>query len=273
MKRYFLVLSIALIATVSFPGKEMILSDYNFSKPSFKYDLDMGLVEISGLVVNDEGKLFAHNDEIGSLFELDPQNGRIRKWFWLGPDRLKGDFEGVAAAGKDFYLVTSDGILYKFYEQPDGRYAQYEKFNTGIPEGTEIEGLCYDPNSNSLLLAEKHGKNKNLRRFFPYNLKTGKLSLNARFSISLGDLKKFKVNDFSPSDMCYDPNSGHFLVLSSKDKGIVELSSSGKIMAYQELNSDFHRQPEGITILKDGTLLIADEGKGGKGTLTGYKKK
>ncbi len=265
------------VAALSFSANYTDLSKYIFDKPAFVYELDMGLNEISGLAVNDEGRLFANNDEIGSVFELDPNNGKIVKWFWLGPNRIYEDFEAVALNGKDFYLITSNCLLYKFYAQPDGKYSQYEKIRTGITGSYEIEGMCYDPKTNSLLLASKKfaGKeNNNYRAVLSYNLKSGKLSDKPRFLINLNELKKkYNIKDFSPSDIEYDKSSGNFLVLSSNDKGILEISSGGRILNYTELKKNDHRQPEGLTILKDNTLLIGDEGSGKKPTLTGYRTK
>ena len=150
-----LLFGLLLAAAFTFSGKNSGLSEYSFDKPAFVYELDQGLDEISGLAVNEEGRLFANNDEIGSVFELDPQNGRIKKWFWLGPNRIYQDFEDIAVVEKTFYLITSNGLLYKFHDQPDGKYSQYEKIYTGITGSYDIEGMCYDPKTNSLLLASK----------------------------------------------------------------------------------------------------------------------
>lgn len=255
----------------------VLLENYNFREPKFVHKLDMGLNEISGLAVNDEGRLFAHNDEVGGIFELDPKNGRIIKWFWLGPNKLKEDFEAIAIAGKEIYLITSNGLLYKFYEQPDGKYAEYDKIRTGFTGSFEIEGMCYDPKTNSLIIASKGfpGKGiKNSRGIYSYNLRTGKLSDKPRFLISLDELeKKYKINNFSPSSIEVDNKSGHFFILSSDVKGILEISASGRILNFNELEKKDHPQPEGLTFLKDGTLLISDEARKSKATLTGYSLK
>jgi uncharacterized protein YjiK len=252
------------------------LSEYNFRKPVFVYELDMGLEEISGLAVNEEGRLFAHNDEIGSIFELDPKNGRIIKWFYLGPNKIYEDFEAVAVAGEEFYLITSNGLLYKFYDQPDGKYSSYEKIRTGFTNSFEIEGMCYDPKTNSLLMASKKfaGKDyRDSRAVYSFKLKTNKLEEKPRFVIPLSELKKkFDIKDFSPSGIELDSKTGNFLILSSGERGILEITAKGQILSYQALNKDNHPQPEGIAILQDGTLLIADEGGNKRGKLTGYRK-
>jgi uncharacterized protein YjiK len=208
------------------------LADYNFNKPDFVYQLDMGLNEISGMATDEKGRLFANNDEIGSVFELDPQNGRIIKWFYLGPNKIREDFEALAIAGEEFYLITSNGFLYKFYDQPDGKYSQFTKIRTGFTGSFDIEGMCYDPKTNSLLIASKGfaGKDyKNSRGVYSYNLKTEKLSEKPRFVIELAEMKKrFKVKDFSPSGIELDEKSGNFYILSSGERGILEILPPGK---------------------------------------------
>lgn len=253
-----------------------VLEKYNFSKSDFVYELDMGLNEISGLTVSSDGRLFANNDEIGSIFELDPKNGRIIKWFWLGPNKVYEDFEAVALVDQTFYLITSSGIIYKFYDQPDGKYSQYDKIRTGFTGSFDIEGMCYDPKTNSLLIASKSfaGKGyKNSRAVYSFDLKTEKVSEKPRFIFDLDDLKKkYKIKNFSPSSIERDPDSGNFLILSSDDRGVLEVSPSGKTLNFQELKKDDHPQPEGITILNK-TLIISDEGSGKKAKITGYKLK
>src|SRR3954462_5238642 len=69
------------------------------------------LHEISGLAALPDGRLFAHDDEHGVIYEIDPAEGELKKSFALGDPPLRGDFEGIAIADRDFYLMTSDGIL------------------------------------------------------------------------------------------------------------------------------------------------------------------
>ena len=47
-----------------------------------------------------------------------------------------------------------------------------------------------------------------------------------------------------------------------------EVSPEGKILDAKLFDSKKHKQPEGITFLDDGSLILADEGKGGKGFIT-----
>jgi uncharacterized protein YjiK len=270
-----LLVLVALASSLLIQGKGGLLQNFDFSKPVFVYELDMGLTEISGLAVTEDGRLYAHNDEIGSIFELDPKNGRIIKWFYLGPNKVYEDFEAVAVVGEEIYLVTSNGFLYRFYDQPDGKYSKYERIRTGLSNSFEIEGMCYDPKTHSLLLASKKfaGRGiKDSRAVYSFDLKNNRLSDEPRFLISLAELKKkFKINNFSPSGMERIEKSGNFLILSSGERGVLEIDARGNLISFKALNKASHPQPEGIAILNDGTLLISDEGGNKKATLTGYK--
>jgi hypothetical protein len=103
------------------------------SSPASKVSLPTELHEISGLAVTADGRVFAHGDEDGTVYQLDPRSGRVTKRFALAatgddPDlgkkvrdgRLTGDFEDIAIAGDRFFLISSNGVLLEFAEGEDG---------------------------------------------------------------------------------------------------------------------------------------------------------
>ena len=49
------------------------------------------------------------------------------------------------------------------------------------------------------------------------------------------------------------------------------INQAGEIQHMVKLSKKIHRQPEGITFAKDGTLYISNEGKGGHGRIFVYK--
>jgi uncharacterized protein YjiK len=90
-----------------------------------------------------------------------------------------------------------------------------------------------------------------------------------RFLINLNALKNnFNINNFSPTGFEVHPISGNVFVLSSHEKAIVEISSTGELLNAVKMKSKNHRQPEGISFLSDLSLLISDEGKGEKAKVT-----
>jgi uncharacterized protein YjiK len=80
----------------------------------------------------------------------------------------------------------------------------------------------------------------------------------------------WNVDEFKPSAIECDPSTGNFLMLGGKGLVIIELSKDGRIISEFMLDEKYHHQPEGITILHDGTLVISDEADKYDATLTLY---
>ncbi|GMR24989.1 MAG: hypothetical protein BMS9Abin39_0263 [Ignavibacteria bacterium] len=252
---------------------ESTLLNYDFSnKNSRTISLPKELIEISGLAVTEDDRLFSHNDEIGTVYEVDISTGKIINEFYLGKKKVKQDFEGIAVAKDSLFLVTSSGVLYKFKYPDDEQYVEYKKIKTFLSAKYNVEGLCYDKATNSLLLASKKYAGKNLTEYkaiYAFDLSTYILNEEPRFLINLDSLKdKFNINNFSPTGIEVHPSSGNVFILSSHEKVIVELSSNGELLNAVKLKSKNHRQPEGIAFLSDLSLLISDEGKEEKAKVT-----
>jgi uncharacterized protein YjiK len=251
------------------------LHKYSFnSKSATQYKLSSKLTEVSGLT-SKGSRIFAITDEVGKIYELDVNSGEIVKKFFLGRWTAEADFEGIAIFNNMFAAVASNGYLYFFKEGADGEAVNYEIVKTGLKSRYNVEGLCYHKKSNSLLLAckEYSGKgNDDYRAVYAFSLERMKLDKEPRFLISLKKLKKkFDVKNFYPSGIVYSEKSSSFLVLYSKGgPGIVEISEEGEILASEILKNKIHRQPEGITLIDDDVLVIADEGAGKRATITKY---
>lgn len=236
-----------------------------------EFFLSYELNEISGLAFS-SGNLYAHNDEKGIIFILNPEDGRIIKKFQIGARPVKKDFEGIAIAGKYLFLVTSSGDLYKFTE-PDTGNASYEIIKTPLNSSYDVEGLCYDEATNSLLLACKDDPKKdkrNARAVFSFDLSSNKLINKPRFIISPDEIKeKSGITNFSPSGI-EKHSDGNFYVLSSNQKAIAVLSPEGKLIEAAKLPGK-HMQPEGITFLSNNDMIISDEGGKDDAELTIYR--
>ncbi len=249
------------------------LLNYSFSdKHSRTITLPKKLIEISGLAVTGDNRLLVHNDEVGTVYEVDISAGEIIYEFYLGKKKIKKDFEGIAVAKDSLFMVTSSGVIYKFSYSDHEKNIDYKKFKTFLSAKFNVEGLCYDKATNSLLLACKEYAGKNLTEFkaiYAFDLSRYKLEEEPRFLINLDSLKnKFNINNFSPTGIEVHPYSGNVFVLSSHEKAIVELSPNGLLLNAVKLNSKNHRQPEGIAFLSDLSLLISDEGKREKAKVT-----
>jgi uncharacterized protein YjiK len=252
-----------------------ILSSYDLDMNSAKsVDLSSKLKEISGLAMSEDNRLFAHDDERGILYQLDYKSGTIIKKFIIGKFVKKADFEGIAIAGDYFYLITSAGKITEFKEAENNGSSSYELYKTKLNKKNNVEGLCYDPETESLLLACKGEAGEGFEEYkavYTFSLKTKKLAAKPRFLIKTDRISEvFKKDEFNPSGIARHPLSGTFFILSSR--GIIEISRDGNILDEKKLNNGIHNQPEGICFTDDYTLLISDEGSK-KGKLTRYKIK
>jgi hypothetical protein len=59
-------------------------------------------------------------------------------------------------------------------------------------------------------------------------------------------------------------------MLAGPQRLYAEIDSTGKVLGGGKLSARRHRQPEGIAIAPDLTLLISDEAAGRTATITGY---
>ena len=265
-----------LVLSSNYVSGQMNLKDYKL-KDAKKFSLPGYLKEISGLAVSDDGRVFCHEDERGIVYQIDYSKGKVVKGFIIGKSVPKRDFEDIAILRDKFYLITSSGDLYEFNEAPNGKNSNYKIYKTGLTVSYNIEGLCYDPVTNSLLLACKGypgKKYKGYRSVYSYDLKEKKLNPEPRFLLSLKDLdKKYGMKNFSPSAIERNPKTGTFFILSSNVRALIEVSPDGKVIDGILFSEKKHKQPEGITFTQDMKMLISDEGRGGYGTITVYDLK
>lgn len=259
---------------ISSSGLSQSLDQYNFNdKDVEQYELAPELNEISGLAISEKLNFYSHNDEEGIIFRLNYFNGNVLDKYQLGRVPLKRDFEGIAAVGEFIYLVTSSGYILEAEEKNLSDNTIYRRYSTTLNQTYNVEGLCFDPVNNFLLLACKgYPVSDEFKVVYAFDLKTKKFYDDPVFIISLKELKeKFDIDEFTPSGIEYNKLTETYYIISGKEV-IIEVSQFGEILDAVNLSKKIHKQPEGITFLPDGTLLIADEGKDGNGLLTIYKK-
>jgi uncharacterized protein YjiK len=236
--------------------------------------LPQPLREISGLAVTADGRVLAHGDEVGVVFEIDGGTGTVRKSFSLGGPPVPDDFEGVAVAGKRVFLITSAGRLYETREG-DGR-VPYTAYDTGLGARCEIEGLAYEPSDRTLLVGCKVPRDPTLRgmvTILRWSLDRRAPATPAQISAPLAEVSAVSgTKQFHPSSVEREPGTGHYVVVAGPERAVVEITPAGEVVAGRRLSGQLHRQPEGLTFLGDSLLLIADEGAGRHGTLTAYPR-
>ena len=234
--------------------------------PDKQWRLASPLQEISGLAVTPDGRVMGHNDESAVIFEIDVETGEIVKRFTVGQTTARDDFEGLAiTADGDFYLTTSTGRLLRFREGAAREAVPYESFDTGLRNVCEIEGLAVLAAEQSLILACKELYAPNMRdsvALYMWSMRAPRTA-PARAWLTLPKARLAEAigaHNFHSSSVEIDERSGRVIVLAARQNGMVELSSTGDVLAARELGSR-HRQAEGSAILPNGALLIADEGE------------
>jgi uncharacterized protein YjiK len=255
---------------------DFVLSAYRFARGSGAgAALPATLGEVSGLAVGPEGRLFAHNDEGGTIYEVDPERGIVLKGFSAGAGGIPGDFEGIAWAEGRFFLATSAGDLLEMAEGAAGAAMPFRVRATGLGRSCELEGLAFDPAERALLLPCKEPAAADLKGHlvvFSVPLETGRPDLVPRVFLPLAELVGVGLKaEFHPSAVEVHPRTGAILLLAAREEALLELTAQGRPVAAARLAKKDHPQPEGLALLPDGTLLIADEGQQGLGRITRYR--
>lgn len=242
---------------------------YNIeSEEPLSVKLPEALREISGMTITPDGRLFAHGDEAGTIYQLDIKTGEVIKKFFpskTGDAVIEADFEDITFANGKFYLLRSKGQILEFSEGENEQKVEYKKYTTKLTSANDVEGLCFDDETNSLLVLCKgepgEGYEGN-RAIYSFSLKTMALDEKPRILIPLKEIKKHTLeNQFAPSGIAKHPISKTFFIIAARGNTIIELSKSGEILNQKDLPEKVHRQPEGIIFLKDNTLLISNEGR------------
>ncbi len=218
------------------------------------------LREISGLVLTSRATVYTHDDNAGRVYEIDPRSGVLLKGFSLVGNQ-KEDFEAIAIAGDDIYLMASDGKLFRFREGADGQQVQFIMFDTGLKLACEFEGLAYEPDSSRLLMACKRihdTPSAREVRIYKLPLPLNRATITA-MRIPVDDfIGSNKWKSFRPSDMTIDPITKNWVIIASHEKGIAVVTPDGEVVRSEPLPGD-HRQAEGVDITRDSILMVSDE--------------
>jgi hypothetical protein len=231
------------------------------------------LREISGLALTADGRLLAHDDEVGRVYVLDPRSGVILKQFTIGT-AVRGDFESIAVAGSDIYLLASNGILYQFREGEDGGGVPYSAFDLHLAHECEFESMAFEKDSDWLVMPCKRVMNKQIKDalvIYRWRLQGPESTKLSTVTIPLARLiGGTGWKGFHPSDMTIDPTTGNFVMISSHEKGLIEMTPTGDLVRARPLPSG-HNQPEGVAITKDNILIISDESNKAPAAITLYR--
>ncbi|UOQ73073.1 SdiA-regulated domain-containing protein [Hymenobacter cellulosilyticus] len=246
---------------------------YDFSRPAATYPMPAELAELSGIALAGTTHITGVEDETGNLYEYNLSTKKVDRVIPFGGS---GDYEDLARVGSDWFIMRSDGKLF--------RYAggKTEEFETGLSFANETEGLTYDAASKTLLVACKAepGAGLSYSQRAIYRLQPGTFKAEAKPAYVLDvdairnsspaaeaeksgkkGKKKSSGKSFSPSAVAVHPVTQHVFVLSAKQNGIVELDQNGQLLAAQPLPADLFPQAEGLAFAPNGDLYVATEAK------------
>jgi len=222
------------------------------------------LNEVSGLAVAGPDSVFAHNDEHAIVYEIDVDNGHIRRAFALGDPTIEGDFEGIATAGGTVFLVTSDGLIYSAEPGENAKRVPYKVYDSGIGARCEAEGLSQAPQLGYLLvLCKRLRSDEDVARIeiYQWRIGAGRADLRPWLSRPLDGIVDEKDQaEFRPSGLDWDPVNGRLMVVSGRNRVVLEFDGKGEFLDRRYLDHTRHPKTEGVALLPDGRLVLADEG-------------
>lgn len=244
------------------------------------------LREVSGVVAVDERTIACVQDEAGALFFVDLRGERPLRSLPFGP---RGDYEGLAKVGADWWVLRSDGFLMRL--KPDEKGLGIAASWHLQSEHQEYEGLCHDAARGVLLVLPKDragdGKRARDRRsVLVFDPAGGALRREPAVTVSVKELiadadargielpirttpkgKERIALDLFGSEILAVPGSDDLLLLSAADHVLLRIARDGRLVGSRLLPEDGLPQPEAMTFLADGRLLVASEGVGGPGRL------
>jgi hypothetical protein len=243
--------------------------------PLYRVALPRDLAEVSGLAYTPDGRLFAHGDEQAVVYQIDLARGQPVKRFGIGREHpLRADFEDIEVIGDRVFLVTSAGEIVEGREGADGETTAPIRRTRGLGGACEVEGMTRDLGAGSLLLLCKQTQGKRWRGqvvVLAVSPETLEFEPEPRFLVSETALRRVTgARGFHGSAITRQSRTGTYILLAGPQRAYAEIDSTGRVLAGGSLRADRHRQPEGVAIAPDLTLVIGDEAAGRTATITGY---
>lgn len=261
---------------------------YDLFNPLQRFTLARDLREISGLTYSPiADHLLAINDEKAYIYFLDLLTMKIQRRIDFGKSN---DYEGIAYHDGMIYIVVSNGDIVVVDEKSEKRI---DKYNTRLSRKNDIEGITFNPETTSFLVAAKgqgmvnanSDKEKSIFNLDPItktisedpfaNIDLQKAiegldTLNQSEAALLTNYQISRVNKFSPSGIAVHPISKDIYILSSRGKLLVTINQSQNLKGVYFLDEQLYAQPEGICFGPDLTLYISNEGRAGKGKVYSF---
>ena len=266
--------------------------EYNLSAPDKVLILPPVLKEISGITELDASSVACIQDENGIVFIYDINKNQIIRQFIFGG---QGDYEDIARVDKTLYILRSDEVLNELINFRSDNFKR-EAYYTSIP-GKDCEGMCYDKKNNRLLIvpkeiSENNPDNKGKRFIYGFDLVSKKLIKGPVLKFELKLIKKFVMTnkikvpmkgkkgekeepdlELRFSAISIHPLTNRLYAISGTERILFVFNMNGDTEYIERLDRDLFEQPEGITFLNNGDMLISNEGNNKLPTLVRFNYK
>ena len=252
--------------------KYIQLSGYEQSNPSIVY-LPSTISQLSGIVYypKDES-IFCVDDNVGMLFKFPLYKKKLlQQW----PFSSKTDFEELVLKDSTFYALKSNGDVTGFSFTGDSTIV--DTFSTGSNiKAREFEAMLFDSARNRLLIICKDCEDDTTNTTSVYGLDfAGKtLSDTPVFIIDGKQIERLfgkKLTKFKPSAAAVHPLTGDFYYISAINDILLVTDRNGVVKEATALDKVLFKQPEGLSFMPDGTLLVSNEfGDSGTATILLY---
>ena len=268
---YFL--SIFFVLTTSCKPKKFIYKSpphYDFSKV-FTDKLDLRLKEISGIVWDNQNDEFiAHNDEKGIIFYLDRDTKGIKREFVFS--EAKGDYEDIAMAKKDIYVLRSDGKLFRIVTDSAGKQNTFDAGQLQSSGKNDFETLYYDAEKRALIMLCKNCSTDDKKVVSAYAYYPDSIGFDPKPIYTI-DVKKIdslsprSTSRFQPSAARIHPVLKKLFILSSASNQLVVTDLEGNVENVYMLALKLFPQAEGLAFKTNGDMYISNEAVSSKSEL------
>jgi hypothetical protein len=259
--------ALALVLLCTTACRDVGLPPYDFTDPVEHHQLPEQLKELSGLVVLQSNYVAGVDDETGTFYLIDFVSGEVVREQRFGPP---GDYEDISSAGSGLYILRGDGAIYHIRDVRD-RPPEPEVFRAAPIQ--EAEGLYYDPASHRLLIGSiALGSNgERTGAVYAFDLRSRTLVEDPLFLIPMDSVLQAldgpppaDTDDgvFKPSAVAIQPGTGDIYLVSAKTRLFVITDRQGSIKAATLLPADLFPEPESITFLSTGDIVIGNEDEG-----------
>src|SRR6187431_3350642 len=269
----FYIVCVLFIFLISCKQKKFIYQSpphYNFSK-YFPDKLDLKIKEISGIVWDNQNDEFiAHNDEKGIVFFLDRDTKSIKREFVFS--ETKGDFEDIAMAKKDIYVLQSDGKLFRIVADSTGKQKTFDAGHLESSGKNDFETLYYDPERKALIMLCKNCSADDKKVVSAYAYYPDSIGFDNKPIFTL-DVKKIDslsprpTSRFQPSAARIHPVLKKLFILSSASNQLVVTDLEGNIENVYMLAKKLFPQAEGLAFKTNGDMYISNEAVSSKAEL------